>query len=174
MKITITTIGFDLSDSVREYTEKKVGKLDKYFANHAEARAVLKKGKNYYRAEINVIVGGDIYRGECTAEDENLFTAINSSVSYIERQFRKHKSLLKKQQKQHIILPIENEEEEEKEFPITRNKTLKLKPMSSDEAILQMHMTDHNWFVYLDETTNRVSVVYFRRNGGYGIMSIEE
>ena len=174
MKISINTFGFDLSDKVSEYTTEKVNKLKKYFSKETTAHVVLRKTKHSHDAEITVKVDGDVYRGEGKSEDHNLFAAINSAVSCIEKQIRKYKSLIKKQKKQYVVIPEEPDEDEVKEFEIARRKTVKLKPMTSDEAILQMHMTNHNWFMFLDEETNCISVVYYRHNGGYGIMKAVE
>ena len=174
MKITINTFGFDLSDKVSEYTMDKVNKLKKYFSKETSAHVVLRKTKHSHDAEITVKVNGDIYRGEGKSEDHNLYAAINNAVACIEKQIRKYKSLLKKQKKQYVVLPAEEDSDEVKEFEIARRKTVKLKPMTSDEAILQMHMTNHNWFMFLDEETNCISVVYYRHNGGYGIMRATE
>lgn len=173
MKITINTFGFDLSNDVSDYTTQKINKLKKYFTKSCTAHAILRKTKRAYIAEITIYVGGDIYRGECSSEKYNLYAAINDSVACIEKQIRKYKSILKKQKKQYIIMPDDNEDNDTVEFEIARHKTLKLKPMTSDEAILQMHMTNHNWFMFLDANTNAISVVYYRHNGGYGIMHAE-
>lgn len=174
MTNTIIVHGFDLTDDVQEYVDKKLKKLDKYFSGDVEARTVLKREKSSFKTEITLTVGTDIYRGECSYHGDKLFDTITTAVSNIEGQIRKYKTLLKKQKRQNIILPVEEVIEDEKEFPIVREKNVKLKPMSSDEAVLQMHMTNHSWYVYLDADTNKVSVVYFRQNGGYGIMRIDD
>lgn len=171
MKISINTFGFDLSNDVSEYTTKKINKLKKYFVKDCIAHVILRKTKRAYTAETTVYVNGDVYRGEGSSEKFNLYAAINDSVACIESQIRKYKSLLKKQKKQYIVIPDEDTTVEQKEFEIARQKNLKLKPMTSDEAILQMHMTNHNWFMFLNAETNVISVVYYRHNGGYGIMN---
>ena len=174
MKTTINTFGFDLSEKVSEYTTEKVNKLKKYFSPNAEVHVVLRKNKRSHDSEITVYVDGDVYRGEGRSEEHNLYAAINTAVACIEKQIRKYKSMLKKQKKQSIVIPMEDDVDDVKEFEIARRKTVKLKPMTSDEAILQMHMTNHNWFMFLDAETNCISVVYYRHNGGYGIMKAEE
>lgn len=170
VNITINTFGFNLSDEVAEHATQKINKLKKYFTKQCVTHVVLRKTKRAYIAETTVYVGGDVYRGEGCSEKYNLYVAINDSVACIEKQIRKYKSMLKKQKKQYVVIPEENIDDELKEFEIARHKTLKLKPMTSDEAILQMHMTNHNWFMFLDANTNAISVVYYRHNGGYGIM----
>lgn len=174
MKVTINTFGFDLSEKVSNYAMEKVNKLKKYFSKDTAAHVVLRKTKHSYDAEVTLKVNGDIYRGEGKSDDYNLFAAINAAVACIEKQIRRYKSLLKKQKKHYVSLPADDDEDEVREFEIARRKTVTLKPMTSDEAILQMHMTNHNWFMFLDEETNCISVVYYRHNGGYGIMKATE
>ena len=148
--------------------EKKLRKFDKYFG--ADANAVLKisRKRGSETVELTVNSDGIIFRAEKQAD--TLLNALDASMAAMERQIRKNKTRIAKKLKEGAFtLPEEAEEpvEEQTEFRI-KEKTFAFRPMSAEEAILQMNMLGHNFFVFENQDTGRVNVVYLRADGDYG------
>ncbi len=177
MRFTFTERKIQSSDSLREYAEKKIGKLDRYFKTESDASITFSIERGRHIAEVTVRNGGMFYRvSESTG---NMYASIDSAVSSIERQIRKNKTRLAKRLKEVPqpedlgYLPDE-EDEEEQEFNIVRTKRFSIKPMTVEEAILQMNLLGHEFFVFRNQDDNEAfSVVYKRKNGGYGLIEDE-
>ena len=177
MRFTFTERKIQSSDSLREYAEKKIGKLDRYFKTESDASITFSIERGRHIAEVTVRNGGMFYRvSESTG---NMYASIDSAVSSIERQIRKNKTRLAKRLKEVPqpedlgYLPDE-EDEEEQEFNIVRTKRFSIKPMTAEEAILQMNLLGHEFFVFRNQDDNEAfSVVYKRKNGGYGLIEDE-
>lgn len=179
MKFNIIGRKYDLTDKIKDYVEKKLGKLDKFFKDESEARVVIGTIKDNDYIEATIYAGGMIYRAE--ASDKEILAAIDKIVDVIERQIRKNKTRLEKKIKRDATLDtmlISGAEytggEETKEFEIVKTKRFTVKPMSSEEAILQMNLLGHNFFVFKNHETDEMNIVYKRRDGKYAIIeSIE-
>lgn len=158
---------------VHFYAEKKVSKLDRFFRSDAEATVTftnLKKGM--VKAEVAVNAGGTLYRGESATSDAN--ASVDAAIAAIERQIRKYKTRLAKRlhnEELNSLLAPEDEAEEADDITIIRSKKFTLKPMSPEEAVLQMNLTGHTFFVFRNaDNHDSIAVVYARHDGGYGLI----
>lgn len=178
MKCTYVCKKVSLNDSIKEYAEKKIAKLEKYLHDDAQASVTFSVEKNHLcTAEITIRSGGTIFRGQTEAPDGDMRGAIDSAVSYIERQILKNKTRLSKRLREVPVVAAEPEDfpiVEEQEFPIVRTKQVTVKPMSPEEAILQMNLLDHDFFVFRSSEDNAISIVYRRKSGGYGLINTED
>ncbi|MBR7149821.1 MAG: ribosome-associated translation inhibitor RaiA [Oscillospiraceae bacterium] len=178
MKFTFACKKVSLNDSVKAYAEKKVAKLEKFFHEEPEANVTFAVEKKN-RCVVEVMLrgqSGTLFRAVCEDADGDMRGAIDEAVSQIERKIRKNKTRLAKNLRSEAIvpeLPEEFEVQEEHEFEIVRTKRFAVKPMSPDEAILQMNLLGHNFYVFRNTDDNAVAVVYKRNNGGYGIIETE-
>ena len=177
MKFTFTCKKVALNDSIKEYAEKKFSKLDRYFREEATALVTFAVEKNH-RCVVEVTIrGGDmLFRAQEEAPDGDMRGAIDVAVSYIDRQIRKNKTRLSKKLRTEGAVAADDvfEVAEETEFDIVRTKRFAVKPMTAEEAILQMNLLDHNFFVFRNEDNNAISVVYKRKSGGYGLIETED
>ena len=177
MKFVFTDKKVTLPASVHAYAEKKVGKLDRYFKTEGEASVVFSVEKDRNVCEITVRSGSMILRASESTSD--MRASIDACVSGMERQIRKNKARLEKRlRKDAFERSVDVAEvsdfvpEEEEEFKIERVKRFPIKPMSVEEAILQMDLLEHTFFVFRDVAADgAVSVVYRRKDGGYGLIS---
>ena len=179
MKFTFTCKKVPLNDSVKDYAEKKISKLDRYFPEEAEAFVTFAvEKKNLCIVEVMLRgANGTLFRAVCEDADGDMRGAIDEAVSQIDRKIRKNKTRLAKNLRSDAIVPEVPEEfdiHEEREFDIVRTKRFAVKPMSPEEAILQMNLLDHSFYVFRNVETETVSVVYRRNNGGYGLIETEE
>jgi putative sigma-54 modulation protein len=176
MKFTFTEKKVDLPKKVHDYAEKKVGKLDRYFKNEAEANLVFSVEKDRNKVELTIRSGGTILRVAESTSD--MFASIDAAVTSMERQLRKHKARLEKRLRQDAFersVPAEDvssfvPDEEEDSFEVVRTKKFPMKPMTVDEAILQMDLLDHTFFAFRNEADGAFAVVYRRNDGGYGLI----
>ncbi len=179
MKFNIIGRKYTVRDNVREYVEKKLSKLDKFFKDEPTARVVLGtiKDNEYIEAQINA--GGMIFRAE--VEDSEILAAIDRIVDVIERQIRKNKTRLAKRLRENSLDDIELisgasfiDEEDNGEFEIVKRKRFEVKPMTSEEAILQMKLLGHSFFVFKNVDTNEMNVVYARKDGKFALIESVE
>lgn len=176
MKFTFTEKNIQTSDALREYTERKVGKLDKFFRDESDAYVTfsVQRGGRHI-AEVTLRNNGMYYRvSEATGD---MYASVDSAVASIERQIRKNKTRLEKRLREGALSPRETpdviapEETEEEEFKIVRTKRFSIKPMTAEEAILQMNLLGHEWFVFKNQDNDEnVAIVYKRKSGGYGLI----
>lgn len=175
MKFNIIGRKYTVKDNVREYIEKKLSKLDKFFRDEPTARVVLGtiKENDYIEAQINA--GGMIFRAEVT--DREILAAIDRIVDIIERQIRRNKTRLAKRIREGSLADTEligggtyNDDTPEAEFEIVKRKRFSLKPMDTEEAILQMNLLGHSFFVFKNVETNEMNVVYKRNDGKYALI----
>ena len=178
MKFTFTDKKINLPNYVHNYAEKKVGKLDRYFKEEAAATVTFSVEKNRNKVEITVWSGSTILRVSESTSD--MLASIDSAVTMLERQIRKNKTRLEKRLRQGAFERTVDEEStfvpvaEEGEYDIVRTKTFPIKPMTRDEAILQMNLLSHNFYAFKDEAAGGAFAVVYRRNdGGYGLIEDE-
>lgn len=176
MKFTFIEKKMAPSGSLRAYAEKKVSKIDRLFRTESEANVTFSTERGRFTAEITIKNNGTFFRAHETTSD--MYASVDSAVATIERQIRKNKTRLAKRLREGALeketrpeyAPVEEEEDEE--FKIVRSKRFPIKPMSTEEAILQMNLLEHEFFVFRDEQADgAISVVYCRKNGGYGLIS---
>lgn len=176
MKFTFTCKKVSLNDSIKEYAEKKISKLDRYFREEANALVTFSVEKGHRCVvEVTITSGGTMFRAQEESRDGDMRGAIDTACSTIDRQIRKNKTRLSKRLRQEALtpsVPAEFDVSEETEFQVVRTKRIAVKPMSVDEAILQMNLLDHDFFVFRN-TEDVVSIVYRRKNGGYGLLETD-
>lgn len=174
MKITIVERKMHASEQLRDYTEKKVSKLDRYFHKDATATVTLSELKGRQTAEITVRHDGMVFRAEETTTD--MFASVDGMISSIERQIRKNKTRLEKRLRAGAFEKAAANEASMAEFvedsyDVVRRKKFDVVPMSVDEAILQMNLLNHQFFFFLNaEEDNVPAVIYKRATGGYGLI----
>lgn len=164
----INYVGRQLSvpEDFKPIAEQKLAKFDKYFRDEATATVKLSAPKNRERVEVTIMAGGMIYRGEETSE--TFRNAIDLATESIERQIRKNKTRLEKRLRENIVKAFPEEIVEDE--PIIRTKTFELRPMTPEEAVLQMNLLGHSFFLYSDSATGETNVVYRRADGDYGVI----
>ena len=177
MKFTFTNKKINLPAAVHAYAEKKVGKLDRYFDTDAEAAIVFSVEKVLNRVEVTVRSGSMIFRASERTSD--MYASIDAAVSSIERQLRKNKARLEKRLRKDAFVRAVDEseissfvpEQPEEELSIVRAKKFPIKPMTCEEAVLQMNLLGHTFFAFKDEDNDGAfAVVYKRNDGGYGLI----
>ena len=178
MKFTFTCKKISLNDSVKEYAEKKISKLDRYFQEDAEAFvtfAVEKKNRCVVELTIRS-ANGTLFRAQEEDPDGDMRGAIDAVVNFIERRIRKNKTRLAKNLRAEALAPEvpEFEVAEDAEYEIVRTKRFAVKPMTTEEAILQMSLLGHAFYVFRSVDSGTVCVVYRRNNGGYGLIETTE
>ena len=175
MKITYTARKVNLKDNFKELCEKKLAKFQKIFSEDAEASVVVTLYKNRQTVEVTVKDNGMVFRAEDTQDEMN--DALDKVVDILGRQMRKNKTRLARRLRDNtadfaVLLP-EEDIEDEQEIDI-RTKTIPIKPVSVEEAILQMNLLDHDFFVFINAETDETNVVYKRKNNTYGLLEPEE
>lgn len=179
MRFQYTEKKVTLPENVHKYAEKKVMKLERFFGTDADALVTFSVEKNRNNVEITVHAANTYFRASESTSD--MFASIDAAVATIERQIRKNKTRLAKKLREGAFerevqpeyVP-EDDTVEAGAFEVVRRKRFPIKPMSVEEAILQMNLLEHTFFVFRDVAADgAVSVVYRRKNGGYGLISDE-
>ncbi|MCL2228132.1 MAG: ribosome-associated translation inhibitor RaiA [Oscillospiraceae bacterium] len=176
MKFTFTEKKVEIQDELRDYAEKKIGKLDRFFKSESEAFVTFATERGRYIAEVTIKNNGMFHRVTETTSD--MQASIDSAVAAIERQIRKHKTRLEKRLRdgafeRELSTSVKHDahDDEEKDFKIVRSKKFPLKPMTPEEAVLQMNLIDHEFFVFKNQNNDDTfSVVYKRKKGDYGLI----
>lgn len=170
MNITIVGRKCNPREDFRARAEKRLLKVEKLFGEEATAKVTATVEKSSKSVEVTVTKSGMIFRAEERADDLN--DALDKCVDSLIRQIRKNKTRLEKRIRSGVlddfILP--EPVEEETEFDVIREKTVALKPESLDEAILQMNMLGHRFYMFLNSETGLINVVYRRKEEGYGVL----
>ena len=180
MKFTFTCKKIALNNSIKEYAEKKISKLDRYFPEEADAFvtfAVEKKNRCVVELTIRS-QNGTLFRAQEEDDDGDMRGAIDKAVTFIDRRIRKNKTRLAKNLRADALVsdvPAEFDLVEDAEFDVVRTKRFTVKPMGVEEAILQMNLLGHSFFVFRNtDALDAICVVYRRNNGGYGIIETED
>lgn len=173
MKLNIRGDKLEVTDAIRDYVIDKLGRLDKYFKDEGVCANVLLKVKGN-RQIIEVTVPTDKYILRSEEEHNDLYAAIDLVVDKLEGQIRKNKTKLKKQnidnRYKEFNFDYELDEDEENTDVIVKRKEIEMKPMDSEEAILEMELLGHSFFVYKDVDTDNINVLYKRKDGNYGLI----
>lgn len=173
MKVTVYAKNIELTDALKEIVEKKISKLSKYFNPGVEAKATLSVEKNKQTIEVMIPFNGIYLRGEESTDD--MYKSIDLVEAKIERQIRKQRTKLSKKKSYdslrftHLTETFEGDVSE-LDAKIVKTKRFDVKPMGAEEAVLQMELIGHNFFVFQDPETNQMNVVYKRKDGNYGLI----
>ena len=169
MKYIIRSAKMENTDAIKEYIENKLARLDKYFqdSDEIEANVLTKVNGKKQTIEVTIPTKHFTLRNEETNED--LYAAIDKIVDKLERQIRKNKEKINNKT---LINDFEYDlvDELSEDEKVVKRKNVELKPIDEEEAIIQMEMLGHSFFVYKDVNTNEVCVLYKRKNGNYGII----
>lgn len=174
MKFNIRGQKLTVTDSIKKYIEEKIGKLDKYFEKPEElsANVVIRVRGKEQIVEVTIPSKKVILRAEETSDD--LYSSIDLVSDKLERQIRKNKTKMHsknvKPTYENFIIDFEIEKEEDNDKKIVKRKQLDTKPMTEEEAILQMELLDHPFFIFNDAKRGEISVVYKRKDGNYGVI----
>ena len=173
MKITITGRKCSPRDSFREHAEKKLAKIEKFFGSDAEAKVTVTVEKSSQTVEITVNNNGMVFRAQERAENMN--EALDRCVDTLIRQIRKNKTRIEKKLRAGSFDAFADDSSvpEEVEFDLVRSKKIPVKPQTVEEAILQMNLVGHQFYIFLNEEYGELNVVYRRNDGGYGLIMPE-
>lgn len=175
MKYNIRGDKLVVTEAINNYVESKLDRLNKYFKeDDILANVLLRVRGNSQIIEVTIPTDKFILRSE--EEDKDLYAAIDLVTDKLERQIRKNKTRLNKQNVDNkykdfnFDYEINNEEESSEDEKIVKRKNIEMKPMDEEEAILEMNLLGHEFFVYKDMHTNNVCVLYRRKDGNYGLI----
>ena len=170
MKITITAKKMQIPQNFTEYAESKINsKLSKFFGDEADAKIVMSEVKNNIILELTVKYNSMIYRAERSAEDKNV--ALDDAIDKIIRQIRKNKTKIEKKLKDTAFKDSFAEPvDEAPDYEIIKHKKFKMRPMDVEEAILQMNLLSHEFFMFINAQTGQINVVYLRDDGKYAVL----
>ena len=174
MKLTISGKNIDVTNALKEHIQRRFSKLDRHFDDNVEAQVTLSVIKDTHSVEATVFLnGGIILRGE--EESGDMYASIDQVVDKVERQVKKHKTNINRKLRRdgsEILKELASESQpssEEQEDPkIVKTKRFAMKPMSPEEAVLQMELIGHDFYVFRNAETEEVNVVYRRKDGDYG------
>lgn len=172
MNINIRGKHIELTDALKEYVMKRVGKLAKYSDEFMDVQVTLLVERDRHRVEVTAPINGIILRGE--EETEDMYSSIDMVVEKLERQIDKYRTRINKRMRSKVLKdhdpkqPAEASDEPREE--IVRHKKFSAKPMSVEEAIMQMNLVGHSFFVFTNAESQEMNVVYVRNNGDYGLL----
>lgn len=172
MKLTVRGKNLEVTDALKEHVKKRVGKVDKYFDVDAEAQVTLSVERGIHKVEVTVLINGLILRAEEGTND--MYASIDLVVDKLERQIAKYKTRINRKARQsggiRAVQDLPKVEEDNEEPKVVRTKRFAIKPMPVEEAILQMNMLGHDFFVFANAQTDDINVVYRRKDGNYGLI----
>lgn len=171
MKVQVRGRNIDVTDALKDYVVKRVSKLEKYLDSFGDAQVTLTVEKDSHKVEVTVPVNGMILRGEEATGD--MYASVDLVLEKLEKQIEKYKGRLMRRRVR-SDRPVGELQPEEGDGPkVVRTKRFPIKPMPVDEAILQMNLLGHSFFVFSNAETGQVNVVYRRKDGNYGLIEPE-
>lgn len=185
MNYNIRGENIEVTPAIREYVEKKIGKLDRYFNETPDANVHVNLkvySDKHTKVEVTIPLPDLVLRAE--ERNVDMYAGIDLIVDKLERQIRKHKTKVNRKFREKGIpseyfgaldtaAALETEEDQE-ELEVVRTKQFDLKPMDSEEAILQMNLLGHNFFIYTDAESDSTNIVYKRKDGKYGLIETNQ
>lgn len=173
MKIQIYGKNISITQGMQEKVENKLKFLDKYFIidENLQANVVVKVHSNDVRVEITIPTKLAVLRAEVTHED--FYAAVDLAIDKLEDQIRRQKTRLEKKHKDKLALSFLDDQMKDEEDVYVKTKSISITEMDLDEAIMRMEMLGHDFFIYKDEESHEINVVYARHDGGYGCIEVE-
>lgn len=170
MRIELIGKDYNISDRLREILERKIGKLDKFFGDDAKASVVMKTEGDRQTMEVNVRFGGKIVRSETSSD--NMYDNIDVILPKIQKQIEKHRTKLSRKLRPDAFVG-EEVVVEEKKVRLAREKKFELIPMTVEDAITELDLLGHDFYLFINIDTGKVCVVYKRTDGNVGLLSPE-
>lgn len=179
MKFNVRGENIEITNALKEYAERKVGRIEKYFDTPptSEVKVTMKVEKDVHSVEVTIVFPNLVLRGEESNGD--MYAAIDLVVEKLERQIKKYKTKINRKFRQDGSLKnlfkdgVSNGKEDDEEIKVVKIKRFNIKPMDVEEAILQMDMLGHSFFVFSNSETEEMNVVYKRKDGKYGLIEPE-
>ena len=179
MIITISGKNIEVSDYLEELINKKVNKLDKYFPEDTQAHVALSVERNRHIVEVTIPYAGGIIRGEETSGD--MYASVDNVLSKLEKQIVRHRTKLEKSLRAGAFRAPEpvyadaftQDDLDEEAAKVVKIKRFDIKPMTVDEAMLQLEMLGHSFYMFTNGDTNQINVIYKRKDGNYGLIEPE-
>lgn len=173
MKLEIRGKNIEITEALREYAEKRLAKLEKFIEDLDQAQITLSVEGDTHKVEVTIPLNGVLLRGEEKSPD--MYSSIDLVVDKLEKQIDKHKTKIYRKYrgaglKQSLVQEMEKTQEPVEKFKIVRTKRFALKPMDAEEAVMQMNLLGHNFFVFYNAGSGEVNVVYRRSDGNYGLI----
>ncbi len=172
MKVRIIGRNIEVTEGLRAAAEKKLSKLDKFFVNDVNATVTLSVEKNIHKIEVIIPFNGALLRAEVRSAD--MYSAIDAVIDKLEGQIRKQKTKLERRNYDNSLrfnnIKQYDDYDENDEPKIVKTKRFAIKPMSQEEAVLQMELLGHDFYVFMNGNTEEVNVVYKRKDGNYGLI----
>ncbi len=177
MKLIVQGKGMNLTDDVINYAEKRFATAERYFENIQEVNLIISKERGLFKSEVTISMSGTVIRGESKTQD--IFSSIDDVLDKIKRQIKKYKeSFIERRREtkkflEKTELSVTSQSEVDGVPKIVKVKRFILKPMDEEEAIMQMELLGHSFFVFLNSNTDKINVVYKRNDGNYGLIEPE-
>jgi putative sigma-54 modulation protein len=174
MNLIVRGKNIPITDSLRDYVEKRIFKMERFLGEIEEAQATLSVEKDRHRVEVTIPLNGFLLRGE--EETGDMYSSVDLVMDKLEKQVEKYKTRLIKKIKSRnlpeiVVSPVIQSEEEQPQ--IIRTKRFAIKPMTAEEAVMQMNLIGHSFFVFSNAESEEVNVVYRRKDGHYGLIEPE-
>ena len=178
MKLTITAQNMVVTPAITKRIEKKTETMGRYLRPDTEMLIKLRKEKKLRIVEITVPMGKNVILRSESAADDNLFLAIDTALAKMERQIRKHRTKLGKNLREEIpdvpeFIEEDDDAAEEKDRKIVKRKTFPVRPMSVEDAMIEMELLGHNFFAFVNIDTEQTNVLYLRKDGDLGLLEPE-
>ncbi|AEG61832.1 ribosome hibernation-promoting factor, HPF/YfiA family [Desulforamulus ruminis] len=171
MKVQVRGKNIEVTPALRDYVEKRLGKLDRFLDNMGEAMATLVVEGDSQKIEVTIPVNGMLLRGEEATDD--MYSSVDLVVEKIERQISRYKGKLNRRNGRSQMEFSAEDKSDAEEPKVLRTKRFAIKPMPLDEAVMQMNLLGHDFFVFSNAETEQVNVVYKRKDGNYGLIEPE-
>lgn len=165
MELLVHGKNIPVTEALKAHVEKKIGKLSRFWNGVQEAQVLLQVERGQHICEVTVPLAGAVLRGEARTND--MYGAVDEVVEKLERQIRRYKARFAHAGKGFPFVPAKNVDSKDE---IVRQKKFPLKPMDPDEAVMQMNLVGHDFFVFMNAETESVNVIYRRRDGRYGLL----
>ncbi|HLS88662.1 MAG TPA: ribosome-associated translation inhibitor RaiA [Sphingobacteriaceae bacterium] len=175
MNIIVSGKNVEVTDALRDYVERKVGRIERYFPNPLTAQVTLSTQRERHIVEVTVPVPADSLLLRAEEDSGDMYASVDAAVEKLERQIRKYKTRINRRARrlnarQLPLVGPDGEEEGDEEPRVVKTKRFSVKPMDTEEAILQMNLLGHDFFVFRDAATHQIHVVYRRKDGHYGLI----
>ena len=183
MQLQIHGKNIEVTEALHDHIERKLSKLERYFEEPLHVQVTLSVQKDRHIVEVTIPMSRFILRGEEASPD--MYASVDKVLEKLERQIRKYKTRINRKSRKEdtLIRPgaadlvpdnrVTDSEAGEEEFPIVRVKRFPFKPMNVEEAVLQMNLLGHDFYVFINAETEQTNVVYRRRDGGFGLIEPE-